>query len=283
MAERDGYIPGVPCWVDTSQPDPDAAAAFYGSLFGWEVEDAMPAGSEVKYLVARLRGGDVAAISSKMDDAPPVTWLTYVWVSSADETAAKVAQAGGAVVMEPFDVFGAGRMAVAADREGAVFAVWEAREHRGAQIVNEPGALNFTVLNTRDPAEARAFYGSVFGWRTFDLPAGQAWTLPGYGDHLEELTPGLRARTAEFGVPGFEDVVAAFTTIPAEDREASACWNVTFGADDADATAAQATSLGGEVVVPPFDAPFVRMTVLRDPQGATFTASQFVPGNAGSA
>ena len=34
MPERDGYIPGVPCWVDTSQPDPDAALAFYGGLFG---------------------------------------------------------------------------------------------------------------------------------------------------------------------------------------------------------------------------------------------------------
>ena len=39
MAERDGYIPGVPCWIDTSQPDPDAAAFFYGGLFGWSVED----------------------------------------------------------------------------------------------------------------------------------------------------------------------------------------------------------------------------------------------------
>ena len=41
MPERDGYIAGVPCWVDTSQPDPDAAADFYGGLFGWEFEDAM--------------------------------------------------------------------------------------------------------------------------------------------------------------------------------------------------------------------------------------------------
>ena len=65
MPERDGYIAGVPCWVDTSQPDPDAAAAFYRGLFGWEFEDAMPAGSEGRYLIARLRGGDVAAVSSQ--------------------------------------------------------------------------------------------------------------------------------------------------------------------------------------------------------------------------
>ena len=51
MPERDGYIPGVPCWVDTSQPDPDAAVDFYGGLFGWEFEDVMPAGTRgAKYL-----------------------------------------------------------------------------------------------------------------------------------------------------------------------------------------------------------------------------------------
>ena len=93
-----------------------------------------------------------------------------------------------------------------------------------------------------------------------------------------ELTPGIRARTAEFGVPGFEDVVAAINPIPT-DTDTPAHWGVTFSTDNADAAAARAADLGGEIVVPPFDGPFVRMTVIRDPQGATFTASQFVPEN----
>jgi predicted enzyme related to lactoylglutathione lyase len=54
---------------------------------------------------------------------------------------------------------------------------------------------------------------------------------------------------------------------------------VTFGVDDSDATAAKATELGGNVVVQPFDAPWVRMTVINDPQGATFIASKFVAEN----
>ena len=66
MLERDGYLPGVPCWVDTSQPDPEAAVAFYGGLFGWDFKDAMPPGSPGKYFFARLRGGDVAAVGSQM-------------------------------------------------------------------------------------------------------------------------------------------------------------------------------------------------------------------------
>ena len=280
MAERDGYPPGVPCWIDTSQPDPDAAAAFYSGLFGWETEDLMPPGSGEKYLVARLRGGDVAAISSSADgDVEAPAWNTYIWVDSADETAKKVRQAGGTVITEPFDVFEAGRMAVCTDPEGAAFSLWQAKEHRGARIVNEPGALTFNGLATRDLEGAAAFYAAVFGWRTFDLPAGKAWTLPGYGDYLEELTPGLRARTAEFGVPGFEDVVAAITPIARDDPDSPAQWSVTFSTDDADATAAKAAGLGGTVVAAPIDAPYSRLTVLRDPQGATFSASAFVPEN----
>ncbi|MFL5960886.1 MAG: hypothetical protein ACJ75G_11555 [Gaiellaceae bacterium] len=89
MPDRDGYIAGVPCWVDTSQPDPDAAAAFYGGLFVWEFEDAMPTGSPGEYLIARLRGGDVAAVSSPSEGAPlRAVWNTYIWVEDADEAAA---------------------------------------------------------------------------------------------------------------------------------------------------------------------------------------------------
>src|SRR4051812_28797249 len=120
MTTRDRYIPGVPCWVDTNQPDADAAAAFYGGLFGWDLEDMMPPGTPGKYFMAKLRGGDVAAISSVPPGAPPqATWNTYIWVASADETAARVRDAGGTVVSEPFDIFEAGRMAVFADTEGA--------------------------------------------------------------------------------------------------------------------------------------------------------------------
>jgi len=282
MNERDGYIPGVPCWVDTSQPDPESAVDFYRGLFGWEFEDVMPPGSPGKYFIGRLRGRDVAAIGSQPEGGPPMAvWNTYVWVESADETASKAAAAGGTVLREPFDVMEAGRMAVCADPAGAAFCAWQARNHRGARLVNEHGALNFNDLNTPDPEGAKAFYRSVFGWETLELDGNfTAWTLPGYGDHLEEANPGMREGMAAVGAPaGFEDVVASL--IPIGDGQAGVPphWSVTFGVDDADAVAERATALGGRVVVPPFDAPWVRMTVIADPQGATFTASKFVPEN----
>src|SRR4051794_11699444 len=176
MSEQDRYIPGVPCWVDTTQPDADAAAAFYGGLFGWELENAMPPDAPGKYLMARLGGKTVAAVSSAMGDAPPAAlWNTYVWVDDADATAAKVRAAGGGVISEPFDVMDAGRMGVFADPEGAVFCIWQPKDHRGAEVVNEHGALVFNVLNTRDTGAAAKFYGAVFGWELIDVGGAPMW------------------------------------------------------------------------------------------------------------
>jgi predicted enzyme related to lactoylglutathione lyase len=282
MPERDGYIPGVPCWVDTNQPDPEAALPFYRGLFGWELEDAMPPEAGGHYFMGRIRGGDAAAISSVPEGAPPMAmWNTYIWVDDADVTAKKVVEAGGAVLSEPFDVMDAGRMAVLADTEGAVFCAWQPNQHRGAKVVNEHGSLNFNGLATRDVAAAERFYGAVFGWKQLPLPSGPMWILPGYGDHLEETTPGLRKNMQEMGAPeGFIDVVAQLNPIAADDAETHPHWSVVFAVDDADAAAATAKELGGEVLEGPVDAPWVRMAVIRDPQGATFVASQFVPENA---
>jgi predicted enzyme related to lactoylglutathione lyase len=282
MPERDGYIPGVPCWVDTSQPDPEAAVDFYRGVFGWEFEDVMPPESEGRYFMARLRGGDVAAVGSIPEGAPPMAmWNTYIWVDSADDAVAKVRDAGGGVLMEPFDVMDAGRMAVVTDREGAAFCVWQAKRNKGAQIVNEPGSLSFNGLGTRDVEAAKSFYGSVFGWSTLDVGGGtELWTLPGYGDHLERDNPDLRKQLAETGgPPGFEDVVASINPLPDDQPDTPPHWSVTLATEDADATASRATELGGTLVVPPLDAPWVRMTIINDPQGATFIASQFVLEN----
>jgi uncharacterized protein len=281
MPERDGYIAGVPCWIDTSQPDPEAAIDFYGALFGWEFENAMPPDAPGKYYIARIRGGDVAAVSSQSEGGPPTpVWNTYVWVDSADKTASKVEDAGGQIIAAPFEVMGAGRMAVLADPDGAAFCVWQANEHRGARIVNEHGSLNFNNLHTRDPERAKRFYGFVFGWETLPMGQAEAWRLPGYGDFLEQSDPGLRDRMAATGAPeGFEDVVASLVPLPVERAETPAHWSVTFAVDNADAVAERAVELGGEIVAPPADAPWVRTAVISDPQGATFIASQFVPEN----
>lgn len=279
MNERSTYIPGVPCWVDTDQPDPQAAVEFYGGLFGWEFEERSPGDMPGTYHVAQLRGRDVAGVSTKQESADwPTAWNTYVSVESADQAAARVRGAGGSVLMDAFDVGDAGRMAVVTDTEGVAFNLWQPRGMIGAELVNEPGTLNFNDLS-RSPKGAKAFYGAVFGWGTLEPAGGSGmWTLPAYGDHLEQHHPGVRRRHADGGAPpGFTDVVATLTPIGEDQSQTAPRWGLTFAVEDADVTAERAVELGGEVVVPPFDAPWARIAVITDPQGATFTASKFVP------
>jgi uncharacterized protein len=285
MLERSEYPPGVPCWVDTSQPDPEAATRFYEGLFGWEFEDRMPADAPGNYFVAKLHGCDVAAVGSQMEGSPPTpVWSTYIAVDSADDTAAKITKAGGSVLAEPFDVPEAGRMAIASDPSGAVFCLWQANQTPGAQLVNEAGTWNFSDLNTRDVESAIAFYGEVFGWVASTIEgAGAEFTflrLPGYGDFLEKSDPDLRTRQAEIGAPdGFEDVIAGLTPMTPDrfPAEVPPHWSVTFAVDDADASAARATGLGGTLLAGPLDAGPTRIAIVSDPQGAVFTASKFNP------
>jgi uncharacterized protein len=283
MLERGGYPPGVPCWVDTAQPDPEAAVAFYSGLFGWEFEDSMPAGSPGRYYMGRIGGRDVAAVGSQ-PEGMPTAWNMYVCVDSAAESCAKARDAGGSVLMEPFGVADAGLMAVLADPEGAAFCVWEPRDFKGAQAVNADATWVFNSLNTRDPGGAQTFYRAVFGWEATTLVTGDGgltmWRRPGYGDFLAQRDPEIRERQAAGGAPeGFEDAVAWLTRMTDDEFPADmpAHWTTTFAVDDADAIAARAEELGGTLIAPPFDAPWVRMTVIRDPQGAVFTASKYVP------
>jgi predicted enzyme related to lactoylglutathione lyase len=266
------YPQGVTCWVDTEQPDPRAAAEFYGALFGWEFENVMPPDAPAVYLIATLGGQDVAAIGSGAAQHVPA-WNTYIAVDDADELAQAVVRAGGGVLAAPEDAGPGGRSATCADPEGAPFRLWQARRRLGAQAVNVPGSWNFSDLRTTEPRRAERFYTELFGWRYLDLGESVETMIavPGYGDHLEAtIDPGIRARQA--GAPeGFADVIGAVQpTGPAEQPH----WRVKFSvASRTDsitrAEAAGATVLGTE------DTPWADLADLRDPQGAVFTISEF--------
>ena len=276
MSERDEYIPGVPCWVDASYKDPESVLPFYRGLFGWEFIPASETPGE-RFFIATIHGGSTAGIGElPADHAPVLAWNTYIAVTSADDAVAKVQAAGGGVLAPAFDVVDAGRMAILTDPQGAVFCVWQAGRTKGAKVVNEHGAVNFNTLHTSNLEAAKNFYGEVFGWTTLSLGGAEFWTLPGYGDYLETIVPGMRKGAAEMGAAGFEDVVAVLEPLKDNDQPH---WHVTFAVNDADAAAAEATKLGGNVLVAPHDAPYVRLTVLADPQGTPFTASQFVAEN----
>lgn len=273
MSQPRTYPAGVPCWVDTEQPDPEAASRFYGELFGWTFVDAVPAQAPGSYLIAFLDEQDAAAIAPASGGA--VAWNTYVAVDDADAACESVVSAAGSVVFEPADAGAGGRGAVCADPEGARFRLWQPRGRPGAQVANVAGSWNFSNLHSGWSDAARAFYGAVFGWEATEYGGGATmWRRPGYGDHLEAtIDPDIRTRQAA-APSGFEDAVAGLA--PLADGESAARWHVTFTVADRDDAMATSQRLGAEVLSTD-ETMWTRTAAIRDPQGAELTLSQFSP------
>ena len=249
QAPRQIHLPGAFCWADLGTPDPEGAKAFYSGLFGWSVHDS-PMGDGTFYSMLRRGERDVAALYGQAQDGAPPAWLPYVAVESADRGATEAAARGATVLMEPFDVFTSGRMALIRDPAGATVALWEGRDHPGAGAMNEAGALCWFELMSGDPGAAREFFVGLLGWGSEEMPMGErVYTVFKRG----------------------EQSVAGMMGLPEEAGDAPSHWLAYFAVDDSDATAASARDLGGTVLVPPTDIPGVgRFAVLRDPQGAMF-------------
>ena len=253
MPARESYAQGTPSWVDLQTTDQAAAKAFYGGVFGWTYDD-QPMDAGAVYSIAKIGDGQVAAIAPQSPElkaagAPPM-WNTYLAVDSVDDATAKVGPAGGTVAMEPFDVMDAGRMSFVLDPSGAPVALWQANQHIGASLVNEPGTVTWNELITDNPA-AVPFYEQVLGVTTTTMEMGEdKYTMFQVGG--KEVAGSMPPQMA--GVPNH--------------------WQVYFAVADADAAAAKIKQLGGSVMVEPFDTPIGKMAVVADPQGAVFSLFQ---------
>lgn len=244
METRTAYAPGAPSWIDLATSDPDAAMAFYGALLGWDFDIG---GEEVgRYVFCRLGGRAVAGLNGRpAPEGWPTAWTTYV-AGDADADAARITAAGGTLVLGPADAGPAGRVVVARDASGAVFGVWQAGAHPGAEVTDEPGAVAWHELATPDAATARAFYGTVFGW---------AFEGAGGSDATRFLVAG-RAVGALHEAPGVP---------PA--------WTPSFAVADLDAALVAVRDLGGRVVPQVASGPAGRRAHVTDPQGGAFVLS----------
>jgi predicted enzyme related to lactoylglutathione lyase len=254
MAKLDQADPSTVAWVDLQTPDLDKARTFYGELLGW----SFAGGDDPKtgfYTMAVIGGRSIAGMSKLGPQSSfPPAWSVYFATENADEIARKVSEAGGKIVVAPMDIMDQGRMGFFADPTGAHFGVWQGRQHQGAQIVDEPGAMTWHEVYTRDLPKARAFYTRVFGLeaKRLDAPGIDYWTL----QQGPKTVCGSMQMTEQFP------------------PEVPSHWNTYFAVTDVDASTQKAVALGGKQVAPPFDTPYGRMSVVADPFGAEFCIIQ---------
>jgi uncharacterized protein len=251
MVTRDtAWGDGTPCWVDLGVADIATASAFYAELFGWEAQPGPPEAGG--YTAFRKDGRQVAGIGPNMGPpGQPPAWITYLAASDAAGTAGRIKAAGGQLLMGPMDVMGLGRMALATDPGGAVFGLWQAGQHTGVQLANEPGSLTWNENLSRDFDGNKAFYEAVFGYEYGDIGA-----------------TGFRYATLKTGGSEVGGIGELDSSLPAA---VAAHWSVYFAVEDTDAAVATVSGLGGATVRPAWDSPYGRIAIVADPGGAVFS------------
>lgn len=254
MANSGALPHGTFCWAELNTTDPEAAREFYARAFGWAARDE-PGPPGMPYTKFLLGEDEVAAMIRLMPQLEaagvPSHWRSYVAVTSADESAEKIAAAGGEILFGPLDAHDKGRMALAKDPQGAPFAIWEAKAHSGATRYNDPGCMCWNELATPDPEAAIAFYGEMFGWGVSksDTPAGWAY----YEWKVGERTGG-----------GMMKIQPEWGPVPPH-------WNIYFTVGNLAECLENAQAAGGKLIMPPRKIDVGEFAPLNDPQGAGFT------------
>ncbi len=157
-------------------------------MVGWDISEAAPEFQGYR-MIGRSDGkfaGGVLPITDEMQQhgARP-TWLGYIHVTDVDRSVGKIEQAGGKILMPPFDIPNVGRIAMVADPQGAPFYVMKPIPPAGDPnaksdvfSASEPQHVGWNELQTSDVDGARRFYGDQFGWGSEEYADGRDGPLP---------------------------------------------------------------------------------------------------------
>lgn len=244
--------PGTPTWLDLTSPDAGAARAFYHAVFGWEYDIGGP--EYGNYTTARV--GERAAVGfvGNEPDAPPMpaAWNLYFATDNIEADVARAVALGAQVLYPAMVVAVFGSMATLQDPTGAGFSLWQAGQHIGSQVTDEPGSAAWHELYTTDAKAARDFYTALLGATADPMPGDMEYYVLKHGD--KELC----------GIMQIDPAWGEFATQ----------WITYFAVASADDTAALILSHGGKVMGNVDDSPFGRFVAVTDPAGAAFKVIQ---------
>jgi uncharacterized protein len=257
----DKHKPGDFCWFELATTDQKSAKHFYQSLFGWEASD-FPIGQDEFYTMFKVDGRDVGAVYTmrpeQRSSGVPPNWGIYIAVDNADAMTAQAATLGATVLAPVFDVMDHGRMSVLQDPTGAVFSIWQPKQHIGTGVTGVNNSISWADLNTRNQAAAAAFYTSLFGWK---MTAGKS---------MQPATPG-----SYYHIVNGSDFIGGVPPPEFGNPHAPPHWLIYVQVADCAAATSKAKSLGAQAHV---DTMAIGedgwMSVLQDPQGAVFALHQ---------
>lgn len=245
--------PGTPTWVDVTTPNAAAARAFYQAVFGWEyVHNPDEFGG---YATARIGEHSVAGVvGDPPADSPPQpsAWGLYFATHDIHGDVARAETLGAKVLYPAMEVGPLGSMVILADPAGAVFGLWEAGLHKGAELTDAAGAMTWHELYAPEAKQALAFYTTLLQATSAPMPGGLEYHSLKHG---------------EKDLCGIMQIDPAWGKMPAQ-------WVTYFAVANADETVAKVTAHGGKVMGNIDDSPFGRIAALMDPFGAIFKIVQ---------
>jgi predicted enzyme related to lactoylglutathione lyase len=235
------HRPGKPCWFELTVPDPERAKSFYEALLGWQLDKNL-----ASYERARLRGKSVTGIVEGRPEEQP-SWIVYLANDDVATTARAVAAAGGTVMRAPEEAPG-GKRALVEDPTGGRFGLWQGVSFAGSETFDEPGAVCWAELSSRNPAAAAEFFKNVFGFETKRPFAGFNYVQLSVDD---KQVAGILGMTHE-----------------KRPNRGFAAWLIYFQVVQTDNAVSITVEHGGNIIEPPEDTPFGRMAIVADPFGA---------------
>ena len=244
------HLPGKFVWFEHLSTDPSTASRFYEQLFNWHTE-RLPMGDRVYPMILNA-GQAIGGYGSAA--AGLACWRSYLSVPDVDERCAAAEAAGATVLMPPTDYADVGRAALIQDPGGASVALWKASGDDIADPADPAtapfGGFCWNELYVDDPVAAVAFYEKLVGYTHDEMDMGPM------GTYYIVKADGVGRGGVMRQTPG-----------------QSALWVPYVWVADADTIAAQASTLGATVCVPPTNIPNIgRFTMLVDPAGAMVAA-----------
>ncbi|MEI2688706.1 MAG: VOC family protein [Anaerolineae bacterium] len=246
-------LAGAPTWVDLATPDPDGARAFYHAIFGWNYDIGGPeyGGYTTAHVGQRTAAGMVGNVSPDGTVYPAAWGLSFASHDIAAD-AARAVELGAAVLYPAMVVGEFGSMAGFVDPGGAMFSFWQAGQHIGAEVTDEPGSATWYELYASNAKQSRDFYVALLGATADAMPGDLEYYVLKHG---EAMLGGVMQIDPAWG-------------------DFHPNWTIYFAVADADETVALATGNGGKVLSAAEDTPFGRMATLTDPFGAVFKILQ---------